>query len=97
MNKQIEYEYYSKLMGRVWKLIPMREEASYTLCSYIKRLQREVTALTEISSCANSNPDVITLACLINGISSTIDFEVYKSDVLRCCNIIEKLKFSCKG
>ncbi len=83
-------EYISSLINNVWKLLPLKQEGCKTIPSYISRINRELFGL--ISTIDGQSTKIIKVINLLENAGFEEDFKTYRSDVLRCCNLLDKLK-----
>ena len=82
-------EYKKSLIDRVWCLIPLREEKCQTINQNIERLNRELNGLIDV--CDKENKYIFTIIHLLENSLHEEDFQVYRSDILRCCELIKKI------
>ena len=82
-------EYKKSLIDRVWCLIPLREENCQTINQNIERLNRELNGLLDV--CSEHNKYVITVIHLLENALHEEDFNIYRSDILRCCELIKRI------
>jgi len=82
-------EYCKSLINRVWILIPLREEKCQTLKTKIERLNREMTGM--MHTIPQHSTYIITVIHLLENVESEEDFAVYRSDILRCCDLLKKI------
>ena len=89
---QITVEQYNKykksLINRIWAILPMKEEDSNTLEQYIESLNSEL--MMNISIFEKSE-HIITVICLLEHVMIESDHDVYRKEILRCCNILSRL------
>lgn len=89
---QITVEQYNKykksLINRIWAILPMKEENSNTLEQYIESLNSEL--MMNISIFEKSE-HIITVICLLEHVMIESDHDVYRKEILRCCNILSRL------
>lgn len=87
-------DYINKMINKVWKMLPMREENIPTLPIYIEATLREFIAQKELIDCLKDNGNYIEILGIIEGLLKQHDFSAYRSDVFRAVNLIKKLKSS---
>ena len=89
---QITVEQYNKykksLINRIWAILPMKEENNETLNQYIESLNSEL--MMNISVFEKSE-HIITVVCLLEHVMFETEHEVYRKEILRCCNILSRL------
>lgn len=82
-------QYRQKLINRIWRLIPLREEKCTTLDTNIGRLNRELQGLYEVLD--DEVQPLLTVIHLLENAAHEEDFKAYRADVLRCCDIVAKI------
>jgi len=82
-------DYRDSLISRVWILLPLREENCSTLKENIERLNRELYGLLKVNS--KHNKYILTIMNLLENSISEQNFSIYRSDILRCCELIKKI------
>ena len=82
-------EYKKSLINRIWCLIPLREEKCTTINKNIERINRELIGFIDVAG--DEQKYVITVIHLLENLADEKDFNVYRSDVLRCCELIGKI------
>lgn len=86
--------YLNFLVGKFFKILPLKEQREETLLSYLESLQREMIGNKSLIPVLKKHPDFITL---LNTLEYFIthkdaDHAVYKKEVFKCINIIKKLQ-----
>ncbi len=85
-------QYFNSLVGKTFKILPLYEEESPTLNTYIKSFQRELIGNSRLFQELNCEPKFITLLSTIEFLaSSDYDHDTCKSEVLKCTNIINDI------
>lgn len=85
-------QYFNSLVGKTFKILPLYEEESPTLNTYIKSFQRELIGNSRLFQELNREPKFITLLSTIEFLaSSDYDHDTCKSEVLKCTNIINDI------
>lgn len=80
-------KYKESLIGRIYAILPMKEENSETVGEYIDNLNRElIESLDVFARCER----VVSVVCLLNGVAGETDHDVYRKLILKCCNILAK-------
>lgn len=88
------FDYMDKMINKVWKMLPMREENVPTLAFYIESILREFVSQKELVDCFKKNGSYIEILGIIEGLLTQEDYLTYRSDVLRAVNSIKRLKSS---
>lgn len=86
--------YVSSLVNKLFKILPLKEENSDTLCAYLKSLQRELCGFNKIvngSDCAYIVSIMSVLQYLIDHDES--DVGVVRSEVFRAISLCKKIRF----
>lgn len=90
-NKNIS-QYFKYLVGKVFKILPLYEEHSMTLTSYIRSFQRELIGSSILFKELENEPKFITLLNTVEYLSTCdYDHDVCKSEVLKCTHIINDI------
>lgn len=85
-------QYFKSLVGKTFKILPLYEEDSSTLPSYLKSYQRELIGNSYLFTELSNEPKFITLLATIEYLaSSNYNHDVCKSEVLKCTNIINDI------
>lgn len=82
-------EYKKSLINRIWCLIPLREENCKTIRKNIERINRELNGLLSVN--LHDDKYLITIINLLENIIDEDDFQIYRADVLRCCELVKRL------
>lgn len=86
-------QYFTFLVGKTFKILPLYEENSPTLSSYIKSYQRELIGDSYLFEVLNCEPKFITLLATIEFLATAkYDHDVCKAEVLKCTNIIHDIR-----
>lgn len=82
----LQFDRYKKsVIGRIYAILPMKEENVPTVREYIEGLNRELVGSLEVFTRCER---VLSVVCLLENIVNEPNHTVYRKDVLRCCNII---------
>lgn len=90
----IDYkQYLSSLNNRIWKLIPLKQEGYTSIDSCIERINRELLGFLNVYTfISNNHKDYIfSIINLLENAKVEKDFQNYRSDILRCCRLVDKL------
>ena len=86
-------QYFNQLIGKTFKILPLFEEKSPTLSSYIKSFQRELIGDSYLFEQLNADANFITLIATIEYLGNAeYDHKTCKSEVLKCTNIIHDIR-----
>lgn len=84
--------YFEFLVGRVYKILPMREEDCDTLKDYIKGLQIELLGSSQLYEVLIEEPKFISLLNIIQYlISSEYDISTCKQEVFKAIKLINEI------
>lgn len=81
--------YQGSLVGRIYLIIPLKEEGCPTLKEHIERINRELHGMVELAG--SCSPHVMTIICLLENLLNEDNFETFRHDVFRCCDLASKL------
>ena len=85
--------YFDFLINKTYKILPMKEENSLTLKSYLESYQRELIGNKELVDVLVDEPQFITVLNTIQFlISEEYTNEVCKKEVFKCIRILQKIK-----
>ena len=85
--------YLNFLIGKVFKLLPMREQNDETLIKYMESLQRELIGNQELIARLKNNANFLSFLGKIQYlINNEVDIKIFKKDVFDCITLINKLK-----
>lgn len=79
--------YLSKLIGRLFKIIPMSEEGSVTLDIYINNLVREIIGNSKIFL----GDEMLAISGTLKGLKIG-NHKALKSDIFKAIDLIDKAK-----
>lgn len=80
--------YRSSLIGKIYSILPMKEEKVSTVPEYIESINRELIKTIDIFEHCER---VLTVVCLLESLINEENHDVYRKEVLHCCNIIARL------
>ena len=80
-------KYINSIVGKIYAILPMKEEGVPTVEEYISSLNRE---LIENINVFKQSECVLSVVCLLNNIIDEEDHSIYRKEVLHCCNIMSK-------
>lgn len=86
--------YNQKLLGKVYKLLPIREKSIETLPDYHFRLMNELIGGEKISPAFRESPYFVSLIFSLEGLMEVEDFLKYRGIVLGCMDIVKKINSS---
>lgn len=87
-----------RLTGKVFKILPMREEGCNTLDEYVSNLLRELINSKELIESLQFEGELFSLISTLEGLAhNDIDLTVCRSDVFKSIDIIKKMVGNLKG
>jgi len=81
-------KYFKAMIGRIYKLLPMKEEKCLTLEKYLEALMNELAGGNKLLL---DDYMFIMLLCDIQILFTIEDLKEYKSQVFKCIKICEKI------
>lgn len=92
MNDELLVNYLKRLIGKVYKIVPLKEEKSETLLPYIQSLLRELLGCKELIVALRNDGEFISILGTLENLLNEVDQKIYKSDVFKCISIIKKIQ-----
>lgn len=90
-NQSLE-NYFKFLIGKVYKILPLKEQDNNTLSTYLESLKVELVGNYELLEILKNEPQFISLLNIIQYfISNEFDVRVCKREVFRAIRIIESI------
>lgn len=85
-------QYFEQLIGKVFKILPLFEEHSPTLTSYIKSFQCELVGNCLLFEELKYEPKFITLLATMQYLAEAeYDHDTCKREVFKCTNLISDI------
>lgn len=85
--------YFEMLINRTYKILPLKEEKSETLKSYLESYQRELIGNKELVSILVDEPRFITVLNTMEYlISEEYSIAICKKEVFKCIRILGDIK-----
>lgn len=81
-------DYFKNLIGRLWKILPLKEQQCFTLDKYLFNLKLELMGGEELLLKSGL---FIELLNNLEALTTMEKKEDYKPQVFRCINICEKI------
>lgn len=103
IKKEILSAYMEKLVGRVYKILPMFEERDGGLYKYIDSLSNELLGLQKIIVDLGAENEFVILVSTLRFLSDYIghdsDKKKIRREVFKCIDVVKKIsvKFDAKG
>lgn len=83
--------YKEKLTGRVFKILPMKEENSSTWEVYIESLLHELIGNKELVKELKENAEFLSMLGVLEGLINEEDIKVIRREIFNCLNLIKKI------
>ena len=84
--------YFEFLINKTYKILPMKEEESSTLQSYLESYQRELIGNKQLVSILVNEPQFITVLNTIQFlISEQYSNDICKKEVFKCIKLLNKI------
>lgn len=93
LPSEIFCNYFDFLIGRTFKILPLKEEGNKTLKSYLENFQRELIGNQNLFTVLVDEPSFISVLSSIQFlIDEKYDTTVCRKEVFKCIHILEKIK-----
>ena len=89
---RLQYNYLCKLIDRIYKIIPLKEENIKTVGSYIENIIDEIMGNAELINSIDCDPRVMIITSTLYSIVGETDHSTYKRSVFKCIRYIEQLR-----
>lgn len=89
---RLQYNYLCKLVDRIYKIIPLKEENVDTIGSYIENLIEEIMGNAELINSIDYDSRVMIITSTLCSVTNSNDHDAYKRSVFKCIRYIEQLK-----
>lgn len=85
--------YFDYLINKTYKILPLKEDNSETLKSYLESYLRELIGNKELIGVLVNEPQFITVLNIIQFlISEEYSIRACKKEIFRCIHILEEIK-----
>lgn len=92
MNDDLFRKYFDRLVSKVFKLLPLKEEDNPTLQLYLESLICEIVGGKKFVYDFQNNPEYLSLIMSLESLTEIDKIELYKRKVFECISIIKKLQ-----
>lgn len=89
--------YMDGLIGKVFKVLPMKEKKVETLDTYLNSLMRELIGCKELILVLKEDSNFLSLLNILEHLTHENNLNNYRSDVFKALDLVEKLKSSLSG
>lgn len=83
--------YVELLVGKIFKLLPMKEQDNPTLLKYHESLMVELTGFSFVAKEHVDKALLVSIISSINGLLDIDDMKLYKRKVFECINATKRL------
>lgn len=91
LPEELIEEYKDRLVGRVYKILPMKEENVGTWNAYIESLLFELVGHKDLIKGLDDNSDFISLLSILEGLIGEEDLTVVRREVFKSLNLIKRI------
>lgn len=85
--------YLNFLVGKIYKILCMREENSDTLSKYMQSLQRELAGNQKLIVALRYDSDFLSLMSKIEFlVYNEADLPTYKKDIFDCISLVKRMQ-----
>ena len=89
----LTYNYLSRLIDKLFKIIPLKETHSNTVGTYIEDLLFELTGNNSVVEDSAYNPKILDIISIIESIKiQEMTHDEYRRLVFKCINTVEQLQ-----
>lgn len=86
-------DYFEKLVGKVFKILPMKEKEFETLPEYLSSLLLELHGNKSLIQVIQHDGDFLSLISTLEYfVENDDDVGIYKREVFKCISIVKKLQ-----
>lgn len=84
--------YLDALVGKIYKILPMKEDGAEFLPQYIDWRIREMTSFRDFVQVVGEDADFLSLILIMNSISTQEDVSSVRHDVFEAISLCKKLR-----
>lgn len=92
LPEKICENYFTILINRIYKILPLKEEHSPTVDVYIESLSNELTGGTNVIEEFNNDGMFLSILFALEYLINCSEIPNCKREVFRCIKIVENLK-----
>lgn len=86
------FNYLSRLVDKLFKIIPLKETHSNTVTVYIEDLIYEITGNNSLFTDSNYNPKILDIICILESVKNTnMTHSEYRRAIFKCITIANQL------
>lgn len=81
-----------RLIGKIYKSLPLKEEKCETLDEYLEGLVRELISESKVVSKLTTHGEFLSVISILHSLIEQEDFKIYRKDVFKCIDLVKKIK-----
>ena len=89
--------YVDGMFAMVFKMMPMKQNGTETLSSYIEATLRELVGQKELVFALKNNKEYQSILGTMESLLLQDDFQTFRSDIFKIMNLIKRLKSQLGG
>ena len=89
---RLQYSYLCKLIDRIYKIIPLKEECSDSIETYVDGLIAEILGNSELINSIDYDARVMIIVSTLRSVVKCDEHSKYRKNVFKCIRYIEQLK-----
>jgi hypothetical protein len=94
---EILMAYVNGMTGKIFKMLPMKQDGSKTLLVYMESILREFIGNKELVEKFKHNEVFLAILGTLESLLHQDNFSLFRSDILKILNLIEQMKSSLGG
>lgn len=83
--------YLNRLVSKIFKILPLKEEKCETLDAYIESLLTELIGNVDVLKGTKYDGDILSLVGTLSSLVSEDELSVYRQRVFKCIDIVKKI------
>ena len=93
VQNEVCYNFFTRLVDKLFKIIPLKESKSNTVDSYIQDLIYELLGNNAIFEMTECNPKILDIICVLESVKNeNMKHSEYRRNIFKCITIAEQLK-----
>lgn len=89
----LTYNYLSRLIDKLFKIIPLKETRSQTINTYIEDLLFELSGNTSVFKDSNYNSKILDIITIVESVrTNDMLHEEYRRLIFKCINTVQQLQ-----
>lgn len=93
LNDQLVSNYFGRMTGKIFKVIPIREEGEHPIQPYLASLLRELLGAKDLVTEIDNDERFMQVISILNYLTMNpdIDIKILKSEIFHTLNIVKKM------